>query len=115
MAIICSTLRRALSATSRGIEISSFPSINDRSNFSGVIIFMYLHTAARFTGSKMTFEFAWRNWCNMPVSVATSTFFAVVCSAAVIMPDVLKIFVRSRGTTPVSARYIADVAHPHSG
>ena len=33
----------------------------------------------------------------------------------VIMPDVLKIFVRSRGTTPVSARYIADVAHPHSG
>ena len=34
---------------------------NERSNFAGVIIFMYLHTAAGLTGSKMTSGLALRS------------------------------------------------------
>ncbi len=58
MAIMRSTEARALSAMSRGTSTTSVPSRSERSSFSGVIIFMYLHTAARFTGSKMTSGFA---------------------------------------------------------
>ena len=76
---------------------------------------MYLHTAARLTGSNSTSGLALRSWWSIPVSVATSTFFAVVCSAAVTIPDVDRILVRSGGTTPAPARYSALVAHPHSG
>ena len=56
MAIMRSTERRARSAMSRSTNTSSVPSRSDRSSFAGVIIFMYLHTAARFTGTKSVTE-----------------------------------------------------------
>ncbi len=51
----------------------------------------------------------------MPVSVAMSTLFAVVFSAALSMPPVESTLTRSWGTVPEEARYSADVAQPHSG
>ena len=114
-AIIRSTLSRARSAMSTGTVTSSRISRSDVSSLAGVIIFMYLHTAARFTGSKITSGLALRSWWSIPVSVATSTLAAVVCSAAVTMPAVDRILVRSAGTTPAPARYSALVAQPHSG
>ena len=100
---------------SAGTSTSSRSSRSERSSFAGVIIFMYLHTAARLTGSNSTSGLALRSWWSIPVSVATSTFVAVVCLAAVTIPDVDRILVRSGGTTPAPARYSALVAQPHSG
>lgn len=44
----------------------------------GVIIFMYLHEARSLTARKSTSGAARRSWCNMPTSVATSTWRARV-------------------------------------
>ena len=76
---------------------------------------MYLQTAARLTGSNSTSGLALVSWWSIPVSVATSTFDAVVSRAAVTMPLVDRIFVRVSGTTPAPTRYRALVAQPHSG
>jgi hypothetical protein len=71
---------------------------------AGVIIFMYLHTAARLTGSNVTCGLACVSWWSMPVSVATSTFDAVVSRAASTIPLVDRILVRVSGTTPAPTR-----------
>ena len=78
MAIIRSTDRRARSAMSGGTSTTSVPSRSERSSLAGVIIFMYLHTAARLTGSNSTSGLAFVSWLSIPVSVATSTLRAVV-------------------------------------
>ena len=64
---------------------SSVPSRSERSSFSGVIIFMYLHDGRGLTGTKSVVGLALRSWCSMPVSVATSTLLArpVVARAGV--------------------------------
>ena len=115
MAIIRSTDARARSAMSAGTSTSSTPSRSDRSSLAGVIIFMYLHTAARLTGSNDTCGLALVSWWSIPVSVATSTFDAVVSRAASTIPLVDRILVRVSGTTPAPTRYRALVAQPHSG
>lgn len=79
----------------------------------GVIIFMYLHEARSLTARKSTSGAARRSWCNMPTSVATSTWRARVVCAASSMPPVDKIFTRSAGNAPSPARYSAEVAQPH--
>ena len=51
-----------------------------------MIIFMYLHTAARLTGSNSTSGLALVSWWSIPVSVATSTCLAVVSRGGVDHP-----------------------------
>src|SRR5699024_9993245 len=71
--------------------------------------------ARSFTARKSTSGAALRNWCNMPVSVATSTESDAAVRAASIIPPVERIFTWSAGTAPSPAKYNADVAQPHSG
>ena len=70
--IIFSTARRAAGAMSAGTVTSSRPSRKQRSNSSGVVIFMNRHDAFGFIGRKFVCAFTLRNWCSMPISVATS-------------------------------------------
>ena len=47
-----------------------------------MIIFMYLQTAARLTGTNSVVELTFWSWWIIPVSVATSTLAAVVARFA---------------------------------
>ena len=76
---------------------------------------MYRQTASGLTGSQRTAGLAWRSWCSMPVSVATSTAAAVVVRAASSMPPVESTRVRPAGRSPSPACHSAAVEHPHSG
>src|SRR3984893_14850300 len=115
ISIIRCTLARASRAISGSTSTSSAPSVRQRSNAAGVIIFMYLHDARSLTARKSTSGAALRSWCSMPTSVATSPCRARVLRAASSMPPVDRIFTLSAGTAPSPARYNAEVAQPHSG
>ena len=78
------------------------PHAASASSFAGVIIFMYLHTAARLTGTKSVVEFTLWSWWIMPVSVATSTLAAVVARAASTIPPVESTLCARPGPRPRS-------------
>src|SRR5699024_11425145 len=56
-----------------------------------------------------------RNWCNIPISVATKTRSLVVFLASSSMPPVERMCVLFPGISPDSAIHSALVVHPHSG